>query len=121
MAPTQTAPIRTFAIVAGLCGLIGAAYGFAYATPSLGLGLVLSLLPLFAAARWFRADARVHGVSLAFDWGFLGYLVWPFYLPWYAYRTRGRRGWRPAVGVFAGVFAPHLGSLLGGVLAALTR
>ena len=120
MAPTQTASIGAFAIVASLCGLIGMAYGFAYAAPSPGVALILLFLPLFAAARWFRVDARLHGVSVAFDWGFLGYLVWPFYLPWYAYRTRGRRGWRLVVGVVAGVLAPQLGFLLGGMLAALT-
>lgn len=117
----RTAANRTFVIVAVICGLIGAAYSAASAAPPLGLKLLLILLPLFAAARWFRADAHQHGMTLIFDWGFLGYFIWPFYLPWYAFRTRGRRGWRVALAIFAGMLASQLGSLIGFMLRAMAR
>lgn len=119
MAETQTASMRTFAGVAVLCGLMGMAYGFMSTEPNPGLGLMLSFVPLIAAALWLHADARLHGLTLAHDWGLLVYILWPFFLPWYAYRTRGRRGWRLALRAFAGVLAPHLGAMLGTALAIL--
>ena len=117
----RTAANRTFVIVAVICGLIGAAYSAASAAPPLGLKLLLILLPLFAAARWFRADAHQHGMTLIFDWGFLGYFIWPFYLPWYAFRTRGLAGWRLTLIVFAGMLASQVGYVFGVMLREIAR
>ena len=119
MSVTQTASMRAFAAISVLCGLMGMAYGFTNAEPNPGLGFLLSLLPLVAAALWFQANARLRGMTLVHDWGLLGYIIWPVYLPWYAYRTRGRRGWRLALQVFAGVLAPQLGAVLGALIALL--
>ena len=97
-----------------------AAQRSALLTALLTLGLLI-LLPLFAAARWFRADAHQHGMTLIFDWGFLGYFIWPFYLPWYAFRTRGLAGWRLTLIVFAGMLASQVGYVFGGMLRAIAR
>jgi hypothetical protein len=54
------------------------------------------------------------------DWGLLGYLLWPFALPWYAVRTRGRAaGWRLTAGLGLLIFAPVVGGVLGALVALL--
>jgi len=35
------------------------------------------------------------------DWGYFLLLAWPFVIPWYAFRTRGRGGWRLIVVLFS--------------------
>ncbi len=98
-----------------LTGAMAAWYGFVGMEPSGGVSLGFSLLPFAAVAVWFDTDARRRGRrAVTHDYGLLAWIVWPVYVPWYAVQTRGRsRGWRLTLALFALLFAPALGMLVG--------
>ena len=114
-ATASASGVATWPLVAVgvLCGLMSAAYGYIGVIPPSFMFVALSLVPLLVVAQWIQQDARLHRVNLMFDWGFIGYMTWPLFLPWYALRTRGRGGWRLMLGLFATVVAPYLGYSLG--------
>ena len=99
--------------IALVCGGMAAAYGFVGVMPDPLLMWGLFLVPLLVVAQWIQQDARLRHAGLLFDWGFIGYVTWPIFLPWYAFRTRGRAGWRLMAGLFLTVLAAQLGFTLG--------
>jgi len=113
LAPTSPVPLIAVAL---LCGAMGAGYGYFGADPHASLTLGFTVAPFFGAATWIEADARRRGVALVLDWPMLGAAVWPVAVPWYAWRTRGRSGWRLALGLLAVMLAPAIGSLCGGLV-----
>jgi hypothetical protein len=48
---------------------------------------------------WLQKDARRTGVPAVLDWGMYLWFAWPVVIPWYAWKTRGRAGWRLALGL----------------------
>jgi hypothetical protein len=77
-------------------------------------GLVLAIM----LAVWVDEDSK-HYTGLdrpSFDLGFFSILAWPFYIPYYLLKTRGRRGWLWILGLFVLAF---LGTLFEFVLFAL--
>jgi hypothetical protein len=72
-----------------------------------------------AVAAWLAADARRTRTVLAHDTGFFFYLTWPLSIPWYAVRTRGRRGWRLAALLYILALAGWLGYIVGDLVAVL--
>lgn len=63
---------------------------------SLAWSVVFSLL----VATWIEADSRGDArVYRPYEFGFLAYLIWPLYLPYYLIRTRGALGFAWLVGL----------------------
>ena len=59
------------------------------------------LAPLLAVTIWLQKDARQTGVGAVQDWGMFVWLAWPIVIPWYAFKSRGPRGWRLLVWLMA--------------------
>jgi hypothetical protein len=85
-----------------------AIYAFSSADPAPIVVLFMSLAPIVAVCAWLQKDARVTGISSVHDWGFFLFLAWPFLIPWYAFKTRGRSGWRLAAMLLGLACAPTI-------------
>jgi hypothetical protein len=111
------APLTRLYFFSGCCGLFALVYGFLGVEPTPVMQLLLGVGPAVAVAAWLAADARRTRTVLAHDAGFFFYLTWPLSIPWYAVRTRGRRGWRLAVQLYVIAVVGWLGYSLGAVIA----
>jgi hypothetical protein len=87
-------------VTALFASLVAAAYAVAQIEPSPVVALFLSGGPLFAVILWLQKDARRTGVGAVQDLGYFLLLAWPVVIPWYAFKTRGRSGWRLTTGLF---------------------
>jgi len=95
-------------IAAVFAALAGATYAAARIEPSPLIALFLSGGPLFAVILWLQKDARQTGVGAVQDLGYFLLLAWPVVIPWYAFKTRGRSGWRLTAGLFVLILAAHI-------------
>ena len=100
--------LRVAKLAALFCSLAAAIYAAAQSEPSPIVALFLSVVPLHAVILWLQKDARRTGVVGVLDWGYFLLLLWPILIPWYAFRTRGRSGWRLAAGLFGLVGASYV-------------
>jgi hypothetical protein len=50
---------------------------------------------------WVCEDARRRGIGAVHDFGFFLMLFWPVVIPWYAFASRGRGGWKLLLGLIA--------------------
>lgn len=114
---TTGEPLTRLHLFSAACGLFAAVYGFLGAEPSPGMWLLLGGGPAVAVAAWLAADARHTRTVVVQDAGFFFYITWPLSIPWYAVRTRGRRGWRLAARLYLLALAGWLGYILGGLTA----
>ena len=110
-----TLTVATLASV--FCSLAAGVYGAAGTDPSPIVGLFLSFAPLFAVVLWLQGDAARTGVGAVHDFGYFLLLAWPFVIPWYAFKTRGRAGWWLFLGLFGLILAPTVTAALVGYLA----
>jgi hypothetical protein len=99
-------------LAAGFASLAAAAYATAQIEPSPAVALFLSGGPLFAVVLWLQKDARRTNVGSVQDLGFFLLLAWPIVIPWYAFKTRGRSGWRLTTGLFGLIGVPYVTGLL---------
>lgn len=67
-------------------------------------------------AWWLAADSKRTRVVSAYDAGLFFYLTWPFTLPWYAIRSRGRQGWVLAAQLYALALVGPMGFVWGATL-----
>jgi hypothetical protein len=104
--------LRVAKLAAAFCSLVAAAYAATQAEPSPAVALFLSGGPLFAVVLWLQKDARRTRVGVVQDWGYFLLLAWPVVIPWYAFKTRGRSGWRLTAGLFGLVMAPYVSWLV---------
>ena len=99
----------TVAKVAALfASLIAAVYATAQIEPSPLIALFLSGGPLVAVIIWLQKDARRTGVGSVQDLGYFLLLAWPVVIPWYAFKTHGRSGWRLTIGLFGLIGAAYV-------------
>lgn len=120
MAATE-APMGRLYLFCGICFFMGMAYGLLLLMPAPILATLLLGGPPIAVALWLVRDGKAHGVAEVRDAGLVTYLMWPVLLPWYALRTRGRRGWL-LMGLLyllamAGLLGGLWGMLLGDIIA----
>lgn len=106
-------------LAALFASVVAAVYGSAQLEPSPIVALFLSAAPLYAVIMWLEKDAHRTGVGAVLDLGYFLLLAWPIVIPWYAFKTRGRSGWRLTAGLFGLIGAPYATSLL--VAFALSR
>ncbi|PYR59105.1 MAG: hypothetical protein DMF91_15625 [Acidobacteria bacterium] len=95
-------------LAALFASLVAAAYAVAQIEPSPVIALFVSGGPLLAVILWLQQDARRTGVGSVHDLGYFLLLAWPIVIPWYAFKTRGRSGWRLTTGLFGLIGAAYL-------------
>ena len=79
--------------------MASAIYTIARVEPLPIMALALAAAPVIAVILWLQKDARRTGVGAVHDLGLLLWLTWPVAIPWYAFKTRGRAGWKLAAGL----------------------
>ena len=87
---------------------MAAFYGFTQVQPAPIVGLGIAILPFLTCAWWVSGDARAKKIPFAMDWGLLAWVAWPVLVPWYAWRTRGLRGWQLTLGLYAAIVTPYI-------------
>ena len=87
--------LRVAMLVAFFSSIATAVYGAAQVETSPVVALFVSGAPLLVVILWL---ARSTGTGAVRDWGEFLFLAWPVVIPWYAFKTRGRSGWRLALG-----------------------
>jgi hypothetical protein len=55
-----------------------------------------------------RSDRRVRNFTVPFEFDAFVFFAWPVVLPWYCYRSRGKRGLLYAAAVYGLALLPHL-------------
>jgi hypothetical protein len=73
--------------------------------------LLYPLAFLWIIGWWLLKDSRRRGVGWVFDMGLFLYIAWPFFMPYYLFKTRGSRA-LVTILIFVGVY---LGALMLGV------
>ncbi len=99
-------------LAAVFSSLAAAVYAATQTEPSPSIALFLSGGPLLAVILWLQKDAQRTGVGAVQDWGYFLVLFWPVVIPWYAFKTRGRSGWRLTLGLFGLVAAAYISWLV---------
>jgi hypothetical protein len=105
---TTDLTLRTAYLTTAFCSAIAVIYTLVPAQPTPGVVLFMAFAPTVAVCAWLQKDARLTGFPNVLDWGFFCGLAWPFVIPWYAFKTRGRSGWRLAAMLLGLVFAPTM-------------
>ena len=100
--------LRVAIATAVFCSMISALYTLAEIEPSPTVVLFWTFGPVLAVILWLQKDAQRTGVGAVQDWGFLAWLAWPVVIPWYAFKSRGRTGWRLLLGLIALILSPYI-------------
>ena len=90
------------------CSLVSALYVLGRTEPVPAVELFLTVGPFMAVILWLHQDARRRGVGAVQDFGLLMWIFWPVAIPWYAFASRGRGGWKLLAGVLALIGAAPL-------------
>ena len=109
-------PLKTVYIAAAFCAAVATLYTLAEIEPSPVVVLFVAFAPLLTVIMWLQRDARRARFSLVHDWGMFMSFAWPVLLPWYAFKTRGSRGWLLVIKLVALVCAPWLASYAAAML-----
>lgn len=110
--------LRPAAITAAVASVVAAIYGATQAVPLPITAIALSAAPLIAVILWLQKDARRTGVAAVHDLGLFLWFTLPIAMPWYAFKTGGRKGWRLALGLLALCMSSYL---IGGLAAWLVH
>ena len=113
---TGTAPGKLtlgIAIAAAVCcSAIVAIYVLMDTQPVAVVDTFVRLAPVIAVILWLHQDARRRKIAEVVDFGFLLLIFWPFVIPWYAFKSRGRAGWRLLIGLVALIMSPSVTGVL---------
>lgn len=58
-------------------------------TPSGPFVLLSNLLLFWLIGDWFSRDSKKNKIEWVYDMGFLLYISWPIFIPFYLFKTRG--------------------------------
>ena len=108
---TQASPDTTLRVAiatAVFSSMTAAIYTLAQVEPSNPMLTFWTLGPLIAVILWLQKDSQRTGVGAVQDWGMFAWLAWPVVIPWYAFKTRGRTGWRLLLGLIALIFSAYV-------------
>ena len=119
MEAPSTVPSRYVYATSVGCAVVAGGYTLIQTEPVPIVALAMYWAPLLAALVWLQNDARRTRLAGLQDWGFFLWLAWPFLVPWYALKTRGRAGWALVARLALLVFAPLLTALIVAVAYAL--
>jgi hypothetical protein len=110
-APRDTT-LRVAIATAVFGSMIAAVYTLAEIEPSPTVVTFWTLAPVLAVILWLQKDGQRTGVGAVQDWGLFAWLAWPVVIPWYAFKSRGRTGWRLLLGLIALIFSPYITALV---------
>jgi hypothetical protein len=116
MSASNDITLWTSRTVALVCSVAAAIYAGVGLEPSPVVELLLSACPLFTVILWLQKDAQRTHTAAILDWGLFLWIAWPVVIPWYAWSTRGRSGWRLALGLLVLVLAPYVTGMIVGWL-----
>ena len=91
-----------------VCSIAGAIYAALGLEPSPLVELILTAGPLLGVILWLQKDAQRTRTPDILDLGLFLWFAWPVMIPWYAFTTRGRAGWRLAAGLIGLIVAPFI-------------
>jgi hypothetical protein len=100
-------------LITGFCAFLTLIYTLAQIQPAPIVSLGVVILPFLSCAWWVSRDARLHRIAFAQDWGLFAWIFWPLLIPWYGWRTRGRRAWPLVLGLYAAILAPYIVAFAG--------
>ncbi|HKF66430.1 MAG TPA: hypothetical protein VKB36_07875 [Vicinamibacterales bacterium] len=106
--PSADITLRVAKLAALFCSLMAAAYAALQIQPSPIMRILVTSGPAVVVVLWLQKDARRTGVGAVQDFGYFLWLAWPFVIPWYAFRTRGRSGWKLTAGLFGLIMASYI-------------
>src|SRR5215813_13855378 len=106
--PSADVTLRVAKLAALFCSLLTATYAVLHIEPSSIMGLFLTSAPAIVVILWLQKDSRRTGVGSVQDLGYFLWIAWPFVIPWYAFRTRGRSGWKLASGLCGLILASYV-------------
>jgi len=109
---TASDGLRTAKVTALFCALASALYTIADTEPSPIVVLFFSAAPLLAVILWLERDAHRTGVGAVHDFGLFLWFAWLVVIPWYSWKTRGRRGWRLCLELFSLIGSAYIGAAL---------
>lgn len=93
--------LRVAIAAAVFSSMTAAVYTLAEIEPSAPVVTFWTLAPLIAVILWLQKDGQRTGVGAVQDWGMFAWFAWPVVIPWYAFKSRGRTGWRLLLGLIA--------------------
>jgi hypothetical protein len=102
--------------MAALCSVAAAIYVALRVEPAPVVALFLHIAPLLTVIAWVRRDAGRTGVGAVTDLGLFLWIAWPVALPWYAFRTRGPRGWRLLAMLLVLILSTNISAILTALL-----
>lgn len=59
-------------------------------------------------AVWVRSDRGSRQYAVPFEYDAFVFFAWPLMVPYYLYRTRGKKGWWYGAGIWMLAFIPHI-------------
>jgi hypothetical protein len=110
--------LRVARLAALCCSLAAALYAAIQIEPSPIVALGMSFGPLLAVILWLQKDAQRTGTGVVLDWGYFLLIAWPVVVPWYAFKTRGRKGWWLTAGLLGLIGSPYISAV---VVASIAR
>jgi hypothetical protein len=91
-----------------VCSIVAGTYAVVGLEPSPFIVTVLTMGPSISVILWLQKDAQRARTPGVLDWGLFLWYAWALLIPWYAWKTRGRAGWRLATGLIGLIVAPSI-------------
>jgi len=80
--------------MAVFCAATTVLYVATGAPPDPVMEWLLGAGPVLMVILWLSKDAQQRRTAVVMDFGFLMTVFWLVAIPWYAFRSRGRSGWK---------------------------
>ena len=100
--------LRLAIFIAAFCSVVSAVYVLTGAEPSPVVAIFMYFGPLVTVLWWLRRDAERTGIGAVLDLGLFLWIAWPLVIPWYAFRSRGARGWSLLVASTALILSAYI-------------
>jgi hypothetical protein len=106
--PWNDIRFRIAVLTAAFCSAATALYALTGTEPSVSVTLLILFGPSLSVILWMQKDACATKTGAVHDLGFFLFLAWPVVLPWYVFKSRGRRGWKLLIALAALMMAPQV-------------
>jgi len=87
-----TSPTGLLYLFLVLTQIVSGAYAASGLEPPASFTLIYIFGFFWIIGWWLLVDSRTRGVRWVFDMGLFLYVAWPFILPYYLVKSRGRKG-----------------------------
>jgi len=87
-----TSPTGLLYLFLVLTQIVSGAYAVSGLEPPASFTLIYIFGFFWIIGWWLLVDSRTRGVRWVFDMGLFLYVAWPFILPYYLVKSRGRKG-----------------------------